>query len=219
MLTKRRWTSIALLAVVLPISLLVAFRLTGVLPEPAEPETITLEAVSWITERPSRIITIDERVENAYADEEAAVGIGVHIHEYLENALMPPFWGRDGISFGTEINVTVLSGFLVSMVVRYYPMDENATICVSEMFLEQSNITITEMKQIGTKTTDAYIMAQFSNQSSYLRTEVYWVFNDENTENHKLNVKLEVTYNNGINYLKTVLPITLEMLIGAELNP
>jgi len=213
-LTKRKWLSLSLLAVVLPVSFLITFRLIGVLPEPQNPETVTLEVVSWQMKRPSlHHLTVDERVENAYANDGVNTGVGIHIYEYFEDALTPPFSGRDGISLGTEINVTVLSGFPVSMVAHYHPTDEKATVYISKTFQEQRNITVTRMKQIGTKTTDAYIIAQFSSQSSYLKTEVYWVFDDQNSENHQLNVKLEVIYYNGTNYLKTVLPILLEMLI------
>jgi hypothetical protein len=43
-------------------------------------------------------LNIGERVENAYANNEAAVGIGAHVAWYIENPdpSVPPFNGRDG---------------------------------------------------------------------------------------------------------------------------
>lgn len=50
-LTTRDLKVLTLLSVVVPVSLLVTFRLTGILPEPERPitiaETITLDTIKW----------------------------------------------------------------------------------------------------------------------------------------------------------------------------
>jgi len=54
-------------------------------------------AFVWEIERPSTTIElIEERVENANANDEAAAGIGVHINAYRESSTTPPFLERDG---------------------------------------------------------------------------------------------------------------------------
>jgi hypothetical protein len=56
-------------------------------------------ASTWEMERPSYTIEgIDERVENTNVNGEAAVGIGVDIYTYRENASDSPFSGRDSIT-------------------------------------------------------------------------------------------------------------------------
>lgn len=47
-------------------------------------------------ERPSQYRRIEQRTENAIADDEAAVGIGVHIKDYFDGVGMDPFCGHDG---------------------------------------------------------------------------------------------------------------------------
>ena len=79
-----KWASLALLSIIVPVSLLATFRLTGVLPEPPKPETITVETVSWNMSRPSDFTTVDERVENVYADDVALVRLGIFIGGYYE---------------------------------------------------------------------------------------------------------------------------------------
>ena len=55
-----------------------------------------LHAHAFEMERPSDYVTVNRRVENAYADLLAAVGVGVHICSYKENTPDTPFVGRDG---------------------------------------------------------------------------------------------------------------------------
>jgi len=55
---------------------------------------------AYTMERPPRTIdSIGQRDENATVDDEAAVGIGVDIHEYRENAAGAPYTGKDGVLF------------------------------------------------------------------------------------------------------------------------
>jgi hypothetical protein len=54
-------------------------------------------AFAWDMERPSAYVVVDERAENANADNEAAAGIGVHMRTYHENSPDDPFANRDGI--------------------------------------------------------------------------------------------------------------------------
>jgi len=52
-------------------------------------------------ERPSWSVSyIGRRSENSFGNDEAAVGIGVHIGEYKENPdpVIGPFFGRDGFA-------------------------------------------------------------------------------------------------------------------------
>jgi hypothetical protein len=55
---------------------------------------------AYTIERPPRSIdSIGQREENATVNDEAAVGIGVDIHEYRENPAAPPYGGKDGVMF------------------------------------------------------------------------------------------------------------------------
>lgn len=53
-------------------------------------------ASTFEMERPSAYVVPNERVENANADSESAVGIGVHVNEYFENSPSGPFFENDG---------------------------------------------------------------------------------------------------------------------------
>jgi hypothetical protein len=74
LMSRRRWTSLALLSIMIPVGLLATFRLTGVLEEPPTPEIITTETVKWSMQRPAEtIFEIGETIENSYADNDTQI--------------------------------------------------------------------------------------------------------------------------------------------------
>mgnify|MGYP001045513598 CR=1 FL=1 len=205
-LTKHRWASIAILSVVLPITLLITFRLTGILPEPRETEIITLEPVSWSMERPSFLVDVDGRIAKNYSDNLASMIVSLYTVKWEENSSAAPWFGRDGLVLQTHVNATVTQGYVNSITVSYYPMDANTTFYVSknEWELILYNATVAKIRTSGIYGTDAYVVAQASNSSCYLGMQTYWVFNDENVANHQLEVTFEIVYFNGTMYRKIV---------------
>ncbi|MGQ9506383.1 MAG: hypothetical protein ACUVTB_00820 [Candidatus Bathycorpusculaceae bacterium] len=55
--------------------------------------------LAWEMERPSATVEgINVRIENCDTNYEAAVGVGVHVYGYRENASDPPYFGKDGFA-------------------------------------------------------------------------------------------------------------------------
>ena len=80
---KRKWISLTLLSIVVPMSFLTMFRLAGILQEPlAISETKTLEPLKWKIERPSYTIDIDDEVNSFYNDENISVNSSVYVYIY-----------------------------------------------------------------------------------------------------------------------------------------
>lgn len=157
---NKKWLSLSLIAIVLPISLLTALKFGGVLVEPQQPETMTQYAVDWTMERPSYYTTIGHKFNNSYLTDEIDGEIGLYVQEYFENALTLPFGGRDGVAFGIDINTTILKGSGVSLAIKCHATNGNSTlyICDWDRQLHYSNVSIVEMKQIGGYD-EAYIKA------------------------------------------------------------
>ncbi len=212
-LSKRKALPMVLLSMTVPICLLVTFRLTGVLREPPAPETITINEVRWQMERPSKYTRIKENVENAYTDYVISINASVSIHTYYENDLADPYWKRDGIAFQVNINATTLEGFIGSIVVEFFPSDVNSTMYFSPTFSRYHNVILRRIEGVSTSTGVTYIEAKASGSPCSMRLPSYWVFTDQNLENHLLRVNVEVTYFNGTTYRKIVAPIILEVLI------
>jgi len=207
--SKRKLASITLLSIIAPISLLALFRITEVLPEPAT-ETILADIVIWSYSRPSRDFVIEETIKSIYQNAQVSVEVGTLVSRYFENAPELPFDYRDGITFRVTINIDGIQGFS-SFILKFRPNDTNATLYVNKTFLVAYNATVRDMQQIGTDVTEAFIKVRPSSSLSGLDAHVYWVFDDENFENHQLRVSLEVIYSEGSILRKMVLPILLDV--------
>jgi len=72
--------------------------------------TILQLAFCFDIERPSFHTNIGFRDENSYTNNQATVGIGVDLHFYHENALDPPYNGRDGISLRVACTANTREG-------------------------------------------------------------------------------------------------------------
>lgn len=114
-LTPRKWMGVALLSVMVPIGLLVTFRLVGVLQEPPKPKTMTVETVGWNMSRPRGYVAIDEKVENSYSDSVASVKWTVHISSYTDNSKT---FG-DYLHFRISAVANLSNGHIQSVVVRF----------------------------------------------------------------------------------------------------
>ena len=210
---NRKIFSLVVLGVVLPLGLLAAFRTAGILGEPPALETITAETVHWQMDRPSKNgIIFYERAENTYTNDETSVGLGVQIWQYRENIPVWPYNYGDGVELGVYVNATMNPAFAVSFAVKFYPIDQDASVWVREDFQVKHNVTVTHMKGIGTNASEAYILATATDSPSHLRVITHWVFNDQNIRDHQLKVVLEFTYQNTLIFKKVILPILLEMV-------
>ena len=212
---KRKWLAFSLMAVVLPMGLLVAFKLTGIIPDPPTPEIIICKPVSFEMERPTNSLEFDGRTENTYADGEATARMGVYVSSYRENCLTMPYADREGLSFTVHTNFSALRGSGVSLAITYLPTEENAAVYVGSSFMVQRNVSVTELKWFGVNVSEAYTKAEILNSPCYLRAQAHWVFNDENTAEHQLNVTVEITHFNGTAYRKIVLPARLYLWTDA----
>jgi hypothetical protein len=216
-LPKNKWLAASALAIILPLSLLTTFKFTGLIGEPQTPKTINQQPVIWNMTRPSsNIMNIGARVENVYVNEGIAIGIYVNVAWYVENpdSTIGPYFGRDGICFVVDVNLSAQYGSYVSLAIRFRPIDANAIAYVDNDFIVKRDALVTDIEGIGVDTREAYIKAKILNFSSYLSAQVHWVFDDLNDENHAFNVILETVYYDGMTYQRIVLPVTLQTLIS-----
>lgn len=212
--SRKRWVSITLLSIVIPVGLLVTFRLTGVLQEPLTPEIVGVEAVSWNVTRPTEHNVISEKATNTYSIDSTYIEMNVAIYNYRENSASLPFGGNDGLSIGLTATANVSSDFVHSAVVRFSHSDDNAFLDINEdpdvIFLRN-----VELQRIVDLRPESYIEVLGVNRPDYCQLEMilYWVFFDKNNVDHEITVTLEVTYFNGTAYRKAVLPIQLGVFV------
>lgn len=217
-----KFVAMTLLSIILPISLLVSFRVSGIIPEPPTPETTTVEAVTWNMTRPENvdIITIDKWTRNSYTDNIVFMELSVQFAGYWENK--PGWWPSDGdddvVYLSIVATANVSEGFVYAMAVRFSRPDVFAKVYVemhpASMTLQ--NLEIKGIREKGTNNRGAYFEAAAVNQpkNTSLSIIAYWVFLDRNDADHWLTVNLEVTYFSGTSYRKVIMPINLGVLAG-----
>lgn len=231
--TNEKWIALSLVAVVLPISLLVTLRLTGILPEPcmhAPLETITVEPASWQMDRPSGHVYVNERIENNYTSHEVSARIGAYVTSYQENSRSIPFayghTGRDGVIFTPYVNLTFTHVLVESILIKFRLLEANASIFILSSHeesiyvfnppLKEYNTSVTDIKWYAENLDTAFIKAQALRSPCGLQTQVYWIFHDENDQGHQLEVTLEIMYLDRTTHQKITVPIILAVPIQPD---
>jgi hypothetical protein len=212
--SSRKWLSLAVLAIIIPIGVLTTFKLTGIIPEPQTiAKTIEAETITWNMTRPSEVKTFhDLAVENFYSDTIASISLGVHVDHYLENS-------EDlGDSLWVTINSTmqVQKGFIYSVCIRFSQTDDNAFLSIHKIppWPKTYNLNIADLVTLGSNTQRAYASAIYVDQpeKSSLEIMVSWHFLDPNNMSHWITASLETVYFNGTAYRKVIMPIQLGVL-------
>lgn len=213
---KKRVVSLTLLSIMLPISLLATFRLTGVLPEPPTPETITMETINWKMERPSKDVRSFDGIKNVYNDN--LISISLIFLEYRDN------YDWNDLDFLTLM--VSFKGSISTAEARFQPTDVDSILDVDEEVLQNPprypdavvNMTLTGIRAVGTNVTEAYVTAKATGSSSTLTIVAHWVFYDviENNKDHILKMTFEATYLNGSAYRKIIAPAILEVWVSTQ---
>jgi hypothetical protein len=211
---RKRKASI-LLSVIVPLSLLLSFRFTGILQSPINPATYTAETITWNMTRPNEWTRLNETLTNEYNDGVLATVFRVGVGWYYENHV----WGAGDcncdsldIRFDVVANATV--GFIHSFVIRFSHVDVNASFDVHEdshaIFLYNAKLGTIDEAWI---TDSGYIEAYAVNDRNTCNLTMFgqWIFYDNNNANHNITFTLEALCDNGFTYKRIIMPI--EMLV------
>lgn len=213
-LSKRKWVSLTLLSIVVPMSLLATFRLTGILQEPMTiSETIMLDAVQWEFERPDHYVYLDDKLEALYINDELSATLRVVMGTYTDNAVA--YSGADVVTMGIEINSATINpkGFIerVHVVLR---KDYKTSIDWINTNLDFKNLSLVNLAEGYERSTRAYIGLAGVNhtRSVYLWATGTWILLTSKDQTHQMEVVYELTYYNGTAYKKIIQPFQLKII-------
>lgn len=211
---NQKWFSIALLGVILPVSLLVTFKLTGIIPEPLQPKTFRADVVSSNITRPSKSTTYGW-VTNHYSDAVASVELKVAIGTYHVGD--PRYAYSDYLNLKIVAMANMSQGFIQSVTVQFLrTSNKNSVVNVNEDpdYSSTECLKIEKIYDYSTES-EAYIMATTVGEpeNCSLTSHAYWIFlNEEEDIDHFLIINFETTYYNGTAYRKAILPIQIGVL-------
>lgn len=222
-LTKHKWVSIVLLSVVLPISLLVTFRLTGILPEPPQPETILVEAKSWNGERTPMAYTFNEWIDNYYYDNVASIELQVGVGTY-HNGSLGGGWGwtiYDYLNLKIIATANTSEGFIHSMKIEFSKGSDYTSGIAVRHYIDAlfvlHNLTLQKVCDSWAGTSEAYLITIGDNKPKecQLISSIDWIFFNQNVDDD-VTITLKTLYFNGTAYKKIVTP--LNFLIKANIG-
>ncbi len=215
-----------ILSIVAPISLMTAFRLTGLVAgpmEPVEPRTFTVEPVEWVQERPVSMIGIKDTVQNVYQNGNLLVVFNVIVDDFDYTSL---YGGSDVVSViavGTadihggsvetarvvfresfkpsEVHFGALPAFLHDSTLRNLSFSEYAATDLFESKL--TNDTKAFLTVVGENTPDTI----------YFSFPAKWVLRSASNQSHSLEAALELTYRTELASERVILPIKIDLLV------
>lgn len=206
-----------LLSIAVPVSLLASFKLTGILNQPEiRLEDATLEPMTLNLTRPSETWEAIQimKATQKWQREGAYISASIIPSSYREGSAGDPFCGRDGLVFRFFVNVSFTQGCISSLSINLHLANDSSLLLLdlNPYALEIVNGSIVGISYLGTNETDAHLKANILNRSCSIRDQVFWVFLDENSQSHELQVTAEVVHVNGNSVEKIRIPMILKML-------
>lgn len=213
--------------IVVPVSLLITFRLTGMLPEPEETitivETTNLEAVKWEFERPAGKVKIWEKVGTTY-DDEVSVVFAAFIGSYHQKH---PDYGAPSLHMAANGTAVVQNGFIESVRVIVSEEYEPSFVDWKQLWWGPNavirNLSVVDYVdwrdvELQGNMKALVDFAGINRPSSIsFRAPFGWVLLSPSNQTHQLDLISEVVYFNGTVYKKLVQPFQLR-IIGHDDN-
>lgn len=215
------WKALFLLSIVVPVGLLVGFKLTGLLGEPAKiTETITLEPVTREFERPNQDVHLNYSLESSYSNNEILAKMCLLIGGYHEDDPLL----SDHITIRVKMNLTGADPNFsienVYLIFRDIYQGSSLYFLRTDVNFQSANLSLVKIVDgiNGENNTKASISLAGLNHPNdvYLQWNAIWSLHSLNTQDHELNATYEVTYYNGTAYNKIVQPFNVQINGGTE---
>lgn len=204
-----------ILSVVLPISLFISFRLTGILQETIT-ETITLETIRWEFKRPNQSVILNETLKSPYSNGEISTIMTVRIWKYDVDGLFLD----DLVTITVSTNLTtIMPKSFVENVYIVLQTDYQSPVGWIHTDFRFENLSLIDVEEWGWRGTKAYVNLKGMNhpKGAYFSGLPLYRLKTPNNQTHQLEVIFELTYYNGTAYKEVIQPFQLKFL-GDEGN-
>ncbi|MCL6578360.1 MAG: hypothetical protein K6T73_03125 [Candidatus Bathyarchaeota archaeon] len=206
----KTWKTALLLSIIVPVSLLTSFKLTGLIAEPQTiAETTTLEPIEWSFARPSAYSVFDKFLQAYYTCENAFGNFDLIVFDYVQNFSdeLPA-----EVRMMTKINLTVNpEAFIESVSITFYDNQTLSKILFIELDFEFKNLSCTNLNYRYGSGMKAYLRAVGVNHPTnvFFSDIVIWKLFSPHDYAHLMKVTFEITYYNGTVFKKLVQPFQL----------
>jgi len=208
---RKKQAGIVVLMIIIPISLLIGHNLLGTnKPTAMEPERVAVAPVVLSVTRLTESGNVNKVIQSNWTDGNISITTSLIVYSYREKSTDPPFDGHDGLVLKVSVNISSTQSFTGNIKVSFHPLDENATIFLSEerWSLHLDNTTLVTWQWYGTNKTGACIEAEIQELPCSINNQAYYVFLDEDGD-HELKIIVEVNCTNEKTTKTITIPINL----------
>jgi hypothetical protein len=210
---------------------LTAFKITGFLDEPPTiAETITREPVTWEFEKCSRSTDYPlwfRNPNNTYASSFYSDGLVSIIYIIVPDRywVAHSIYGSSVVPIWSNLTVSTKAGFIESLRITFNETYESSEVKLwttepNNIVDKMENISVTKWVYSFSGDWDhgeyekAIIEAVGENEprSIMFNLPIEWILNAQQNVSQQLEIATEVTYFNGTNYVKVVLPILIKLI-------
>lgn len=204
-----KWKAVLFLSVILPMSFLVTFKLSGLTGGSATlTETVVLEPAKWELERPSHELQVSRSFGATYANS-VFVNQTVYISGYSAYG-----WG-DSPFLESTLNMTVqtLKGHIETINVTYADEYLNSTVYLPIGFIS-SDLAQTSHKDLLRGYDKAVVSFKGLNSpnSALLFMRSYWLLYSPHNETQSLRMQIKVVYFDGDAFRELVQPFEIQLI-------
>lgn len=216
-MSLRKTTILLVLCILIPLVIVSMIKVTTIA-RTQMPKTVVDLAV-WEIDRPSKILGIrnHNQIERIFVDEDFVVQLHVDIGVYEKDALfLDPFYGNDGFCLTLQIEAFGNVSFPEYVNCTFHVSDMNSSVKISDL---RGDLNCSVMNRysnwFGGPGNDTVIILAANSTSCLVSHPVEWIFYDENSMEHTLNVTVECVYRNGALDKKVIFPLMLRVLYDA----
>lgn len=233
-LNGNRWKAALFLSVIVPMSFLATFKLTGLMGRVAEiSETLTLPSVEWEFEKPSfspdRPLWLSDPnevlVRNSYLNEGVNITFTVNPNSYQ---LVNEFYDYSPvIVLNVNVTASVSEGSVEAVRIVFQEANEASKVrlmgVLGPLYVTWGNLTGTNQaclwyrEWLLNSTVRAFVEAEGVGHPKgvLFDTMTAWILKVPDNVGQQLQVSAEVTYFDGTKYFRVVLPTVLRLVADA----
>lgn len=217
----KNWKVAFLISIIIPVGLLVTFKLTGILQGPITiSETKTLQPVKWKFDRLGVSCKMKDEVNASHLEHDFSMNQSVFIDHYFEAS--SDYGGRDSVSMLVSIRAEVFDGHIESV---YMVFRENYTkskvyffgmVRDPHQFTHKfENLSLVNFAHMGRGYEDYYMKGFLElagvddPRGIYIRQPVHWILPSSYNQTHQMEITFQVTYFNGTTYNRIDQPFQL----------
>jgi hypothetical protein len=210
---RRKWIVFALLLLIVPVSVFVAIELMGILKESPTPEIVVMDTASLNVTKPKETGAINEAAESLYKDDNGTVSVNFTIFTWSYHVNHTGV--IDMLNFGVYCSANTSLSFIHSVNINFSRTDNDSYVDPMgdwDYLAQAENLNVWRFDSGASSTSECQVMANGINQpnATFLRVVAEWFFYGKEA-NHWTTITLETTIFNGTDYIKTVMPLQLEV--------